>query len=98
MLFASLLYKIGIHPILVMKPGHMFVGYLLDEGHKQFEFLETTMFGAGPQPGSMNIAFSPGLSLFYKTLNGADVGDLYMSLIHTCDLNDVNPFDYLTEL
>ncbi|HKU27720.1 MAG TPA: IS66 family transposase [Candidatus Sulfotelmatobacter sp.] len=37
-------------------------------------------------------------SLFYKTLNGADVGDLYMSLIHTCELNDVNPFEYLTEL
>ena len=37
-------------------------------------------------------------SLFYKTVNGAEVGDLYMSLIHTCELNDVNPFDYLTEL
>jgi len=37
-------------------------------------------------------------SLFYKTLNGAHVGDLFMSLIHTCRLNDVNPFDYLTEL
>ena len=37
-------------------------------------------------------------SLFYKTQNGADVGDLYMSLIHTCELNAVNPFDYLTEL
>ena len=30
-------------------------------------------------------------SLFYKTLNGAEVGDLYMSLIHTCELNDVLP-------
>lgn len=37
-------------------------------------------------------------ALFYKTQNGADVGDLYMSLIHTCELNDANPFDYLTEL
>lgn len=37
-------------------------------------------------------------SLFYKTLNGARVGDLFMSLIHTCELNGVNPFDYLTEL
>ena len=36
--------------------------------------------------------------LFYKTLNGAEVGDLYMSLIHTCELNAVNPLDYLTEL
>jgi transposase len=37
-------------------------------------------------------------ALFYKTMNGARVGDLYMSLIHTCELNKVNPFDYLTEL
>lgn len=37
-------------------------------------------------------------SLFYKTQNGADVGDLFMSLIHTCELNSANAFDYLTEL
>jgi len=37
-------------------------------------------------------------ALFYKTMNGARVGDLFMSLIHTCELNKVNPFDYLTEL
>ena len=37
-------------------------------------------------------------ALFYKTLNGAAVGDLFMSLIHTCELNDANPFQYLTEL
>ena len=36
--------------------------------------------------------------LFYKTRNGAQVGDLYMSLIHTCELCGGNPFDYLTEL
>src|SRR6266700_4763434 len=37
-------------------------------------------------------------ALFYKSLNGAWVGDLFMSLIHTCELNGANPFDYLTEL
>jgi hypothetical protein len=37
-------------------------------------------------------------ALFYKTRNGARVGDLFMSLIYTCELNQVNPFDYLTEL
>jgi transposase len=26
------------------------------------------------------------------------MGDLFMSLIHTCELNKVNPFKYLTEL
>jgi len=37
-------------------------------------------------------------SLFYKTLRGAEVGDIYMSLIHTCRLCDINPFDYLNAL
>ena len=37
-------------------------------------------------------------SLFYKTQHGAEVGDLYMSLIATCEQNGVNPLTYLTEL
>jgi transposase len=37
-------------------------------------------------------------ALFYKTQNGARVGDLFMSLIYTCQLNEANPFDYLTQL
>jgi transposase len=37
-------------------------------------------------------------SMFYKTLTGAEVGDVYMSLIHTCGLCDVNPFEYLNAL
>jgi transposase len=35
---------------------------------------------------------------FYKTENGAHVGDLFMSLIHTCELNGANAFEYLTAL
>lgn len=37
-------------------------------------------------------------SLFYKTPRGAHVGDLFMSLIGTCELCGANPFDCLTEL
>jgi len=37
-------------------------------------------------------------SYFYKTENGARVGDLFMSLIHTCQLCGANSFDYLVEL
>ena len=37
-------------------------------------------------------------ALFYKTENGARVGDMYMSLIHTCELCGVSPFDYLVAL
>jgi transposase len=37
-------------------------------------------------------------ALFYKTLNGAHVGDVFMSLIHSAELNGVKPFDYLVAL
>jgi transposase len=37
-------------------------------------------------------------SLFFKTERGAFVGDLFMSLIHTCSLVKANPFEYLTAL
>ncbi len=37
-------------------------------------------------------------ALFYKTENGALVGDTFMSLIYTCQLCGANPFGYLTEL
>jgi len=37
-------------------------------------------------------------ALFYKTQNGARVGDLFMSLIHTAELSGANAFDYLCEL
>jgi hypothetical protein len=37
-------------------------------------------------------------ALYYRSLNGARVGDLFMSLIHTCQLCGANSFDYLIEL
>jgi transposase len=37
-------------------------------------------------------------SLFYKTENGARVGDMFMSFIHTCRLCGANPFQYITQL
>jgi hypothetical protein len=37
-------------------------------------------------------------SLFYKTLHGAAVGDVLMTIIHTAIAAGKNPFDYLTVL
>ena len=37
-------------------------------------------------------------SYFSKTLNGARVGDILMSVINTARLEGVNAFEYLTEL
>jgi hypothetical protein len=46
-LFASVLYKIGIFPVLIRIPRrHMFVGYRVSP-QGPLEFLETTMLGSG---------------------------------------------------
>lgn len=37
-------------------------------------------------------------SLFYKSLHGANVGDLYMSIIFTAEMNGENSFEYLCAL
>ena len=37
-------------------------------------------------------------ALFYKSLAGARVGDVFMSLIHTAELNGIAPFAYLVAL
>ena len=63
-LFASVLYKIGIFPVLVKLPSHMFVGYYTDGKSygtlQNLQFLETTLVGAGHQPTLMkNVGFNP---------------------------------------
>jgi hypothetical protein len=49
-LFASLLRKVGINPALVAKPGHMYLGFFLNNGENGEEQelfgLETSMIGA----------------------------------------------------
>jgi len=37
-------------------------------------------------------------SMFFRTAHGAHVGDIFMSLIHTCALCAANPVDYLRAL
>jgi transposase len=37
-------------------------------------------------------------ALFFKTFRGARTGDIFMSLIHTCELGGGNPFDYLNQI
>jgi hypothetical protein len=41
-LFASLLENIGMEPLLVLVPGHAFVGWRIWKGIDEYDFLETT--------------------------------------------------------
>jgi hypothetical protein len=77
------------------------ISYLLNHWEKLTLFLRVT--GAPLDNNIAERALKKSIlhrknSLFYKNRNGAQMGDLFMSLIHTCELNHVNPFDYLNEL
>lgn len=37
-------------------------------------------------------------SLFFRTLNGAQTGDIWLSVIKTCEVNGVRPWEYLKDL
>jgi hypothetical protein len=45
-LFASLLELAAIEPLIVVIPGHAFVGWRIWRGVDEYEFLETTMIGS----------------------------------------------------
>jgi len=77
------------------------IKYLLEHWHKLTLFL--TKAGAPLENNICERAIKKAIlhrknALFYKTLGGARVGDLFMSFIHTAELNKVDPFDYLVSL
>jgi hypothetical protein len=67
-LFASILRKIAINPILVVLPGHMFVGFDLDADGREQAYLETTLLGRDAR--TTEIANSR----LYKTLLDTETG------------------------
>lgn len=53
-LIASALERLGIGSLLVLVPGHAFVGLYVDDDRQQAEFLETTLLGyLRPKAGSV---------------------------------------------
>jgi len=77
------------------------INYMLNHWEKLTRFLQTP--GAPLDNNICERALKRAIvhrknSLFYKTRRGARIGDLYMSLIYTCELCQVSPFDYLAAL
>jgi hypothetical protein len=49
-LFASILRKIGIEPVIVLVPGHAYLGFYLDPQSTHVAYLETTMLNDATNP------------------------------------------------
>jgi hypothetical protein len=77
------------------------IKYMLKRWHNLTRFLEVA--GAPLDNNLCERALKKAIlhrknSLFFKTENGAAAGDLFHSLIHTCELAGVNSHDYLMAL
>jgi len=77
------------------------ISYALDHWEKLTRFLQVP--GAPLDNNVCERALKKAIlhrkgSLFFKTQNGARVGDTFMSLIYTCQLHGVDPFAYLNAL
>ncbi|MCC8998167.1 MAG: hypothetical protein LM522_01515 [Candidatus Contendobacter sp.] len=44
-LFASLLLRVGLQPVIILVPGHAFLGWRTWPDNQEYEFLETTKLG-----------------------------------------------------
>lgn len=70
-LFASILRKIGIEPLIVLVPGHAFLGFFIDPQQRKPVFLETTMLNASNNPFNQRGPTKPGIAL--SRLLGNDI-------------------------
>ena len=77
------------------------IGYMLKHWEKLILFLSVP--GAPLDNNVVERALKRAIqhrknSMFYRSENGARVGDSFMTLIYSAELNDVDPFDYLVAL
>lgn len=77
------------------------IGYMLDHWDKLTQFIHVP--GAPLDNNIVERALKRAIihrknSLFYKSENGARVGDTFMTLIYSAEINAVDPFDYLVTL
>lgn len=77
-LFASILYRMSIHPLITVTPSHCWLGFYGDESHKQVFFLETTLVGT--QVPAQNLQQVTQLDIYDKTLDQL-YGDSYRTFL-----------------
>jgi hypothetical protein len=73
-LFASLLKAIGIDPVLVRVPGHMFLGFYVNRKHTKMDFLETTLLGTEEEGLKKELTQFLGVESYDSFINAINKG------------------------
>lgn len=94
-LFASLLELASLEPMLVLVPGHAFVGWRVWEGVNNYEFVETTMVGSDDFEAAQNFArqqYADALERGYFTRGLFDPGGFARLIdVVACHTNGIMP-------
>ena len=65
-MYASLLENLGMDPVVVLVPGHAYVGVRLAEGSSEYLYLETSLTGRGGFERAVDAA-ARGLARYKRT-------------------------------
>lgn len=89
--FCSCLRKIGIHSVMVFKPGHVYLGYYSNPNRTQFHLLETTYVGTSKtiwEAWNDNIS---DFNAYHNLYNNSDVSDQYFMIDIDAARNFIKP-------
>ncbi|MDD3901239.1 MAG: DUF4372 domain-containing protein [Dysgonamonadaceae bacterium] len=89
--FCSCLRKIGIHSVMVFKPGHVYLGYYSNPNRTQFYLLETTYVGTSKtiwEAWNDNIS---DFNAYHNLFNNSDVSDQYFMIDIDAARNFIKP-------
>ncbi|MBN1998958.1 hypothetical protein JW935_15470 [candidate division KSB1 bacterium] len=86
---ASIIYRMGIHPIIVFVPGHCFLGFVTDPEKSEAAFLETTLLGHHFTDEELETASSFPETVFNK-LSDLKSQDTYRSFLLAVKQGQIN--------
>jgi hypothetical protein len=83
-LFASLMRSIGLHPLIILVPGHAMLGFYLDEKQADILVLETTLIG---EPSARNFSskheFAPYIQAIGAKSQAQTASTLFLKALDT---------------
>jgi hypothetical protein len=96
-LFASILKRIGVRPVMVLKPGHCFLAYRTsDNDNGDLLYLETTILGnikGDPSEKAFEANYLAALKTGADEFNSTDKNQIFLIDVTTARLNNITPIN-----
>ncbi|HTJ11253.1 MAG TPA: hypothetical protein VL547_04490 [Dinghuibacter sp.] len=96
-LFASILKRIGLRPVMVLKPGHCFLAYrVADDDNGDLQYLETTIIGelkGEPSEKDYEDNYLKALTTGSSEINAAAKNEIYLIDVTASRMQNITPIN-----